>query len=367
MKYPPWCPNKHCPNYHQPEGLWYIKNGFYHNHKSGKVQRYTCLSCGTGFSSETFSIDYCTKLKVSYTTILQHITTSSGIRDLSRILRVSCATVLNRIARLARQAMAAAAVLTPYTIHEDVVADGIESFVRSQYLPNSITILAGKTSQFWFMSDYAQLTRKGRMTAYQKTKNGPIRDEASIDRRTIYDSFSNLMTEVSFRSPPVGITVYTDEHPQYRKVMNQRTDDERTRLRHIRITSKKARTVGNLLFSVNYLDREIRKDTADHTRETVQFARNICNLMDRLAVYRFYHNFLKPFRINGKKHSDITHAIRAGIPCEAIRKEMKTFFTQRRFLGKTDMMNVSDRLLWCRALFTPMKHAADFIPAYALH
>lgn len=366
MKKPLCCPNKDCSKYHQPEGNWYVKNGFYHNEKSGKIQRFKCLSCGKGFSSETFSIDYRTKMKVSYKMILQHMTTSSGIRDLSRILKVSCATVLNRIARLARQAMAVTAGLTIDTIQEDVVADGIESFVRSQYMPNNITILAGKNSQFWFLSDYAQLTRKGTMTAYQKHKNEAVRKQISIGRRTIYESFQTVVNDVLFHTPPAGMTLYTDEHPQYRKVMHQRTDRERRLLRHTRIKSTEPRTVRNHLFSVNYLDREIRKDTADHTRETVQFARNVCNLMDRLAVYRFYHNFLKPYRINGKKQSNITHAIMVGIPADDIRKELKTFFTQRRFLGKAGAMNVSDRLLWCRGLFTPLKNMADFLPGYTL-
>ncbi len=42
------------------------------------------------------------------------------------------------------------------------------------------------------------------------------------------------------------------------------------------------RTLNNDLFAVNYFDREIRKDQSNHTRETVQFSRDVNNAMDRL-------------------------------------------------------------------------------------
>jgi len=68
----------------------------------------------------------------------------------------------------------------------------------------------------------------------------------------------------------------------------------RSALIHRRCSSTAPRTVSNDLFSVNYLDRQILKDLAEHTRQTVQFARNAVNQMERLAVYRAYHNYFKP-------------------------------------------------------------------------
>ena len=172
MKYPPFCPHSDCHNYQSTTGTWYVKNGTYQSFRTGKVQRYKCLACGTGFSTETFSIDYYAKKKVSYKIITEHLVTCSGIRDLSRILKVSCGTITNRIARLARQSMAVSANLcSSIKLAEDLVADGFESFVQSQYMPNNINILTGKDSQFWFVSDYAHLSRKGRMTKYQKKHN----------------------------------------------------------------------------------------------------------------------------------------------------------------------------------------------------
>jgi len=142
------------------------------------------------------------------------------------------------------------------------------------------------------------------------------------------------------------------------------SEQEKKLLEHICISSKKARTVTNPLFSVNYIDREIRKDNSDHVRETVQFARNTANAMDRLAVYRLYHNFLKPYRINCSTDSTATHGTVAGISENKIKAELKTIFTQRRFLGKHWMLNIADRKLWCRCISTPMSKAADYLPGY---
>ena len=181
MKIPPFCPQSSCPHYHNPAGTWFTKAGTYSNQKHGRVQRFRCRTCGTLFSEETFSLDYYTKLKVPYRTILQHLVTCSGIRDLSRILKVSCSTVTNRIARLARQTMAVSSNLSSrVNLSEDLTADGFESFVKSQYMPNNINLLVGRESQFWYLSDYAQLTRKGRMTGYQKKRNESIREKVKI-------------------------------------------------------------------------------------------------------------------------------------------------------------------------------------------
>jgi len=116
---------------------------------------------------------------------------------------------------------------------------------------------------------------------------------------------------------------------------------------------------------VNYLDREIRKDNSDHTRETLQFARNANNCMERLAVYRLYHNYVKPYRIGKKKEGSVTHAEVAGISGRSIALELKTVFTQRRFFSRVRGLASSDWLLWLRGITTPMKRAPEYLPAYA--
>jgi transposase-like protein len=371
MFHPPFCPNRECRNHHlsSKNNSWYVKNGSYPTRLFSRIQRFQCLHCGTGFSSQTFSLDIFVKKKVPYRRIFSHLVTSSGIRDTARLLKVSPNTINNRISRMARQAIAVHTSLSSdLSLQEDLVADGFESFVCSQYFPNNINLLAGKKSQFWFTSDYAHLRRKGRMTEYQKRKNRELQEKSPGHRRSIYRSFQELVRlglELQEKSTRSSVTLFTDEHPQYARVMRDLSGEERARIQHRRISSKLPRTVRNDLFSVNYLDREIRKDNSDHTRETVQFARNASNCMERLAVYRLYHNYIKPYRIGKREESNITHAEQAGIPAQRIASELKTMFTQRRFYSRTGWLSVGDSLTWLRGITTPMKRLAEYLPAYA--
>jgi hypothetical protein len=309
-----------------------------------------------------------TQRTISYRRIFELLTNSTGIRGMGRILKASPHCITNRISRLARQSLAIHAdLLDTLILNEDLVADGLESFAVSQYFPNNIQLLAGKESQYWIYSDYAHLRRKGRMSAYQKRRNALLQKHFTHDRVTIYESFEELVRQAFFlkeKTPTVATVLHTDEHRQYRRVMANLTDAERSVLLHHTVSSKRARTLNNPLFSVNYLDREIRKDLAEHTRETVQFARNVANQMERLAVYRLHHNCFKPFRINGREESCITHAERAGIAPGLIQKELKTFFTQRRFLSRIRGKLIQEECVWLRSIATPLKKGPEYLPAY---
>ncbi len=371
MKTPPFCPNQDC-KYHQtaPAGsTWFVRHGRFQSAARGAIQRYRCKACGRHFSSQTFSLDYMTQRTISYRKIFELLHTASGIRDIARILKASPHCITDRISRLARQALAVHAdLLDSLELKEDLVADGFESFAVSQYFPNNIQLLAGKESQYWIFSDYAHLRRKGRMTAYQKKRNTILQAKFIYDRVTIYKSFEELVRQALFlkeKTPHTTTALFTDEHRQYRKVMMNLSDGERSVLQHRTCSSKRARSLTNPLFSVNYLDREIRKDLAEHTRESMQFARNVVNQMERLAIYRLYHNYWKPYRINGQNEYMRTHAEEAGICSELIQREMKTFFTQRRFLSRVRGMMSRDRCVWLKNVATPLKRGVDYLPEYS--
>ena len=165
MRSPPFCPNPACTNHHHPpKRKWFWKSGQYRTHTFGSIQRFICLSCFCRFSSQTFSIDYFAKKKINYHTIDKQLRSTGSIRDISRDLSCSTDTVLNRISRLAKNAIAVhSSLCATATYSEDLVADGFESFCVSQYFPNNITLLAGKESQYLYFANYCTLRRKGRM------------------------------------------------------------------------------------------------------------------------------------------------------------------------------------------------------------
>jgi transposase-like protein len=359
MKSPPFCPNPQCCNHDKaPQSRWYWKSGHYRSRFSGSVQRFQCFSCSHRFSSQTFSIDYYAKRKVNYHAIDRQLRSTGSIRDISRDLRVSTDTVLNRISRLARNALAAHQTLCATAPQsEDLVADGFESFCFSQYFPNNITLLAGKDSQYLYFANYCTLRRKGRMTDTQKKTREILEQRWKADPKALRRAFDELVDQINCDGPIRHL--YTDEKREYSESV--KANKNRDVIDHIRISSKLPRTVSNDLFSVNYLDREIRKDSANHVRETLCFSRDVNNSMERLWVYFVYHNYRKPYRIHPTESR--THAEVAGIEVSRIQKALKGYFTRRSFLSRTDLRG-SQRDLWLRRLENPMAGSQVQMPKH---
>jgi hypothetical protein len=261
------------------------------------------------------------KKKVSYQRIFQQMTSTSGLRSLSRHLRVSDKVILNRVSRLARQSIALHAALRElYAGDESFVTDGFESFTLSQYFPNNIHLAVGKDSQYIYGIDYAHVRRKGRMREDQKERRRELENYFSAYKGDIPRSFARIVRQITAYDqslPPHPIEIYSDEKREYRTVLSSLIADGR--VRHIRIPSTKPRTIQNELFAVNYLDRELRKDSGNHVRETVVFSRDVNNLMDRMWLYATYHNYIKPFRIGRPAGERCTHAEQAWIPREKIQ------------------------------------------------
>ena len=365
MKYPPFCPNPDCEKHRlrHRETHWYIKSGFYRTQISGTIKRFKCRLCGR-FSEQTFSIDYWTRRKLPYDYILKQLKSAAGIRDIARDLKVSTTTIQNRISRLSRQAIAVHTELKgSIKLNEDLVADGFESFTVSQYFPNNIHLLAGKDSQYLYSFDYAHMARKGRMTDEQKKKNLE-KKKTILGKISITKSFTNICSQIDRlleNATKKQAVLYTDEKPQYASVLSLCKFS--APLIHKTINSKAPRTLTNDLFAVNYLDREIRKDNANHVRETVQFSRNVNNTMERMAIYGFYHNYLKPYRISPIEKK--VHAEVAGIDKKRINSELKTLFTFRRFYSRIRNLNGADMRVWLRFFSTPGKTGYEYIPQFA--
>ena len=366
MKYPPFCPNPDCDRHllSHRDTTWYSPSGYYRTHTHGTVKRFRCNSCGFRFSAQTFSLDYFVKKKLPYRYIFNQLKSAAGIRDIARDLKVSPGAVLNRISRMSRQAVGIhCGLCRSVRLNEDLVADGFESFTVSQYYPNNIHLLAGKESQYLYAFDYSYLARKGRMTEYQKKLNR-IKKESSHGGISVTESFSNICSKIDIlmdRRRGNHTVLYTDQKPQYKRVIAQA--HFYSSLSHITISSRLPRTVTNKLFSVNYLDREIRKDNANHVRESVQFSRNTGNCMERMALYSLYHNYMKPYRI--RSGTDTVHAEIAGISGKKINAELKSLFTERRFLSRMKGMSMSDIRTWFGLYTTPGSTSWRYIPDYA--
>jgi len=347
--------------------------GSYETKAFGTVARFKCHSCGKTFGEQTFRLDYFAKRKLSYQRIFEHLTNCGGIRATARIMGVNHSAITNRIGRMAHQAIALQAeLLAGFAPNEDLVTDGFESFVSDQYQPNNIHLLIGKWSQFLFAFDYSHLRRKGRMTDQQKEEREKREKQYIREPRSISQSFLqivDIVEQFALRRAGKITCLYSDEKKEYQRVIAEsevlQELARQKKFYHVVYSSQMERTTQNPLFAVNYYDRELRKDNADHVRETVRFSRNVNNALERFAVYLLYHNFFKPQRIAHKEKKRYTHAEAAGFDREQLRSGLKNIFTMRKFFSHVKLkLSWSQLIIWARMTGTLDKHDGVFWPKY---
>lgn len=364
------CPHPDCP-YHlpgDPAGRFY-PHGSYLRH-GHPVQRFRCRACGRTFSDRSSSIDHWTHREIDYQQLMHLFCSGFSLRALSRHFGTSVKTIQNRIGRLSRTILPVFAVLQrDLPLCEELVADGIENFCLSQDFPNNIHLLVGKHSQFVYGFNYALMRRKGRRTEQQQQRCDRLYPLVDFSRHTIKKTFKELLVQMmrlSDRTEP--LVLYTDERGQYVWALREdpHTYPKRLtgRFSHIRINSTRPRTLSNDLFSVNYMDREIRKDVAEFRRETVCFGRNVCNMLERMSVYLFHHNFIKRYRI-GVKGEERTHAEVAGVPQPVVERIRRMVVTERRRFSEGAIpFGGFFEELWYRRIPTPLQGRPEYLPAY---
>jgi transposase-like protein len=364
----PFCPNNKC-ELHKKEikiSDWYYKYGTYETEAFGTVQRYKCIECNKSFSEQTFSIDYYAKKVIAYEELIKKLVSTSNTHDMSRDFMVSTGTVNNKITRLSRQAIAVHEELRKeIVLNDSLVADGFESYAVSQFYPNNITILTFSSSQYLYYFNYATIRRKGRMKPDQKVKRNELEKLYKAPTKSIEMSFLYLLHEIEeIKKKYNHVLLFTDEKSDYVRALRWHIYGY-TGLTHERINSKKARNYQNKLFAVNYLDRQIRKDLANHVRETVCFPRNVTNCMERMSIYMMYHNYIKVFREKKRGKDNRTHAEIAGIDKILIDRSLKYIYKKRRFLS---LENIKESFMdiWKRVMITPLKENSDYLPAYAV-
>jgi len=365
---PPHCPNPICPHYDQPRKFdWYRKAGFHTTKAFGQVPRFLCKTCGKTFSTQTFSIDYYAKKLVNYRYVYNQINAGAGIRNIARDLGFRDSTITNRINRLARSALLLNQMIVDHLPPtEDLVIDGLQNFCVSQYFPDNYTIVVGKESQFAYDCDYATLRRCGRMTQAQKKRREELEKTDRADPKAIKFSFLRLLEAIDrkLEQRQSPIILYTDEKKDYQRALWDQKIGFANRMfggfyRHHTTNSKDARNQKNPLFSVNYFDREIRKDMASHARETVQFPRNVCNAMLRMNLYMFDHNVRKPYRVGKKELRELRHFQVAGGEVAQVRGLVAGFFEKRVFRPSDFKLSMSSEMTVNRRWKTPLKNSDE--------
>jgi transposase-like protein len=376
---PPFCPNPTCVNHRHdrnPESShpFYRRFGSFNSTRMGRIPRFCCSACHKTFSASTFRLDYYAKRSLDLCQIFRSISAGESLAAIARHLSCSSASIQNRLERLGRASLALHSRLSATLFYsENLVADGIESFDRSQYFPCHLTLLVGAESQFLFGITHATLRRKGRMTESQLRRRSFLETRFRPPSRALVDAFALLASTIPhhwnhFSFP--SLFLKTDKHPAYLRALSSipilAQQSASGSFCHVRYSSTLPRTLANPLFPVNYFDRELRKDLASFRRESPCFTRNVGAGLLRSACYLAWHNYLKPHRVKGERKASRgpCHGEVAGIPREKIDHGLMSLWSDRPFVSR-DPIPVWALAIWERKYPTPLALHPDYVPGYA--
>lgn len=363
MFIPPFCPYDGCIHHHAPAyAQWWCRDGFHLTKAFGTVQRFRCLHCGRTFSVQTFSVHYYAKRIIRLRRLERLAASSMSTRALARELGCSCDSITNRIDRLARQAIGLHSSLRGMArTDEPVCFDGIVSFDRSQYFPSDIGVSITYSSRFMLGLSHATTRRSGAMRDDQKRRRDELYKDARFEERAIERSFTEHLDMLG-RDRPISearpLILVTDEKLEYGRAFRKHRlysmQDKNRRCVHLSVSSEAPRVFGNPLFASNYIDREIRKDQANHRRETACFSRSGANTMNRLYSYLAHHNYAKRYLIRWPVHRRETSANMAGIPQALVARARQLMFKRRAFLSHLTLLPI-DLRVWAKTIYSPFK------------
>jgi len=363
---PEFCPNPQCRFHDRARAAqtrWYTRFGCFHTAARGAIQRFRCRSCGKTCSTQTFSLHYWTHSDIDLVWVLHQLYGCGGLRQMGRFIGVSYRVIENRIRRLARNALAVMDhALSQLELSEDIALDGFLSYTRSQYHPAEITHISGAESQFIYAVVHTTLRRSGAMSPAQRLRRAlietvwqPLRGVREDCQALLGDLAATIERACRRRT----VTLATDKHNAYPQALDRvpllAAALRSGRLVHRRVSSHAARTRSNPLFAVNYVERQLRKNLAEHVRETVRQGREINCQMERMAIFVVLHNFLTPHRISGKADArgEDRHASVAGLSPQALRWHLERFVTHRHLWSHTRTGHEWIRRIWHHDYFNP--------------
>jgi len=252
---------------------------------------------------------------------------------------VAHATVQRLIERLGRHCVLVHEGLRPKQApDEPLVLDGFRTFEAGQYWPFDLNLLVG-TSHFTYGFNDAELRRSGTHTARQKARR---RELEAAHGRPDPQATRRAVCELVARIVPSGgsVEIRSDEHKAYPPALRALRD---RRIRHVRTSSKQARTARNPLFPVNLADLLLRHGSANHKRETIAFSKRRQGALLRAAIWQVWRNYMKS---RSERRRDEPPGVAIGVIEK--RLSLDEIFRERRFPWRADLSGWLERCYFGR-------------------
>ena len=295
---PDRCPRPDCPS-RSGKPFTFQKKGSYRRFCDQRViQRFQCLTCARGFSTQSFRLDYRLKrpelLLAFFHDRIAKVTHRQSVRmhacsprtEERQFLRIAGHCAAFHEARLAEARAARGGLGQVFLLDE------LETYEHHRKLkPVTVPVLIEKASGFVVDVRVGKLGPRGKRTPAEQEKllehkaaEGARRSESA---KVVRQSFQRLK---EFAPKDRPIVLRTDLKTSYASIQKQLF---RGRCLHERTSSKKKRDTKNPLWPINHTLARLRDGVSRLVRETWASSKKRERLARHLAIWVCYRNYVR--------------------------------------------------------------------------
>lgn len=306
---PKFCPRPDCAS-HSGSPFLYRRRGRYTRRcDTRQVERFLCLTCSRGFSSQTFRLDY--RLKRPDLLVPFYLDRVSKVthRQSARNHRCSRTTEQRHFRLLAKHctdfhAAKLEEVRKLGGLGESFSLDELESFERRRIrMPLTAPILAEKSSSFVVDIRVGTLASREKL-GKAKTEEERRARRKSESRKVVKQALERLL---DFAPKDQPICLITDRKHSYVSIVREVFG---TRCEHVRVSSKQVRDTTNPLFLINHTEAMVRDNVSRLVRRNWAASKLLKWLLGHFAIWITYRNYVRD-RVNHEP--GVTPAMKLGL------------------------------------------------------
>jgi len=309
---PRGCPNPDCPSRGgRAPFLWKRRGTFLREVDLRVVQRFKCLVCERGFSSQTFRLDYRYHRPRLHLALFLKLGDKCSLRQAARELACHRDSLLLRLARMGPHARwLNAAFLEEHLRRRGGLVglfqlDELETFETDRRLfPVTVPVLIHAKSRFLVHSEPATLPARGNLRPADRRrleraerKHGKRRNGS---RAAVTACFRALAAAVTGHG---AVRVRTDEKASYPAILREVFAG---RVVHETVNSREPRGDTSRLFPINHTLAMLRDGLGRLVRRNWGHSKHRRNLGWHLAVWALYRNYVREWTNQEQDRSSAT-------------------------------------------------------------
>lgn len=295
---PPRCPLRGCPSFNRNAPFLWQRKGFYRRKCDGlAVQRFQCLTCRLGFSTQTFRVDYRLHKPTLHFALFDAFVSKVTQRQAARTLECTRKTVRQRLLLLSRQSQDFHAEVLKRERRKgglpgDYQLDELETFEHSRRLaPVTMPVLIEQHTFFVVHATVGALPARGNLRPRDVAKklereklNGPRLSES----RAAVERCFQVLGECVDRAR--HLVVATDKKTTYPGLLAARLPGTYTHARH---DSTAERTRHNPLFPINHILGMLRDGPSRLVRRSWAASKERRWLELHVWIWIAYRNYIR--------------------------------------------------------------------------